>query len=199
MRALLYAVLVPAWALLAGCLSAPTPEAWLAVGFRTPEQTFGTFQTGLRAELPDLEYRCLGGELKRRSGGSLLGWLEFRRELFRSQPWLKLAALAEIRDVREVAPGRVRILAEVDTWLRDEAFEVEFVREDYYELWVDGRRVSDDLEPWRRLAREKEGALVVTVPLPEGLGVAEVGELRAGHEWKIDGFARHEEDGQPVP
>lgn len=199
MRALLYAVLVPAWALLAGCLSAPTPEAWLAVGFRTPEQTFGTFQTGLRAELPDLEYRCLGGELKRRSGGSLLGWLEFRRELFRSQPWLKLAALAEIRDVREVAPGRVRILAEVDTWLHDEAFEVEFVREDYYELWVDGRRVSDDLEPWRRLAREKEGALVVTVPLPEGLGVAEVGELRAGHEWKIDGFARHEEDGQPVP
>lgn len=199
MRALLYAVLVPAWALLAGCLSAPTPEAWLAVGYRTPEQTFRTFQTGLRAELPDLEYRCLGGELKRRTGGTLLGWLEVRRELFRSQPWLKLAALAEIRDVREVAPGRVRILAEVDTWLHDEAFEVEFVREDYYELWVDGRRVSDDLEPWRRLAREKDGALVVSVPLPEGLGAAEIGELRAGHEWKIDGFARHEEGGEPLP
>ena len=42
--------------------------------------------------------------------------------------------------------------------------------------------------PWRTLARQKNDQLVVSVPLPDGLGALEVGELRAGHEWKIDGF-----------
>lgn len=169
------------------------------MGFRTPAQTFQTFQTGLRAELPDLEYRCLGGEFKRRSAGTLLGYLEFRRELFRSRPWLKLAAKAKVREVRVLGPERVRIVAEVDTWFHDETFEVELVREDYYELWVDGRRVQDDLASWRRLARETDGTLVVTVPLPAGLSPLEVGELRAGREWKIDGFALPEDTDSPHP
>jgi len=49
MRASLYAAFLTTWALSSACLSAPTPDQWLAVGFRSPEQTFGTFQTGLRA------------------------------------------------------------------------------------------------------------------------------------------------------
>ena len=194
MRAPLYAVLLPVWALLAGCrLAAPTPEAWLAVGYRTPEQTFRTFQTGLRAGLPDLEYRCLGTGFKRRAareGGafSQLVYREFRAELFRTRPWLKLAACAEIKKVEELAEGRVRLVAEVDTWFHDETFAVELVREDYYELWVGDQRVQDDAAEWRELAREKDGALVVRVPLPPELGAPAIGELRAGREWKIDGF-----------
>jgi hypothetical protein len=35
------------------------------------------------------------------------------------------------------------------------------------------------------------------VPLPEGLGADGVGELRAGHEWKIDAFPMPEGDAAP--
>lgn len=188
MRVPLYAILLPAWALAAGCLAAPEPEDWLEVGYRTPEQTFRTFQTGLRSERPELEYLCLSSGLKQRLGASLLAYLEFRRELFRSQPWLKLAAKAEVEQRLELADGRVRLVAEVDTWFRDETFALELVSEEYYELWVDGVRIDDDTVEWRRIAREKDGHLVVTIPLPDGRGVAEIGELRAGREWKIDGF-----------
>jgi hypothetical protein len=193
MRAFAYASLLPAWALLASCLSRPVAEDWLAVGFRSPEQTFRTFQTGLRAGLPDLEYRCLGSDFKRRAAGeiggfSLLGYVEYRRELFREQPLLRLAATARIESVQALSPARVRVVAEVDTWFRDQTFTVDLVREDYYELWVGDRRVDDDLADWRELARERDGTLVVSVPLPPGLAATEVGELRAGHEWKIDDF-----------
>jgi len=193
MRAALYAAGVCAWALLAGCLAAPTPEAWLAVGFRTPEATFRTFQTALRSDQAQLEYLCLGTDFKRRlarelGSVSLLGYLEYRRELFRAQPWLKWAATAEIREVQRLSEHRVRLVAEVDTWLHDETFAVELVREDFWELYVDGQRRHDDLASWRGLAREREGALSVSVPLPEGLSAAEVSELRAGREWKVDAF-----------
>lgn len=193
MRAVAYASLLSAWALGASCLSAPSAEDWLAVGFRTPQQTFRAFQTGLRAELPDLEYRCLGADFKRRAAGefggfSLLAYTEFRRELFRQQPLLKLAATACVQSVQELAPGRVRIVAEVDTWFHDESFAVDLVREDYYELWVGDKRVADDMVDWRRVAEREDGELVVRVPLPDGLALPEVGELRVGHEWKIDAF-----------
>ncbi len=193
MRALAYASLLSAWALGASCLSAPEAEDWLAVGFRSPEQTFRAFQTGLRAGLPDLEYRCLGADFKRRAAGefggfSLLAYVEYRRELFRQQPLLKLAATAHIQSVRELAPGRVQVVAEVDTWFHDETFAVDLVREEFFELWVGDRRAADDLVDWRRIAQEEGGELVVRVPLPDGMAAREVGELRAGHEWKIDGF-----------
>ena len=189
MRALAYAFLLLAWALSSACHCTPEAEDWLAVGFRSPEQTFRTFQTGLCAGLPDLEYRCLGEDFKRRAGGaSLLWYVEYRRELFGAKPWLKLATWAKIKDVRTISPGRVQIVAEVDTWFHDETFAVDFVREDFYELYVDGKRVDDDFADWDRIARERDENLVVSVPLRDGLAVRDVGELRAGHEWKIDGF-----------
>jgi hypothetical protein len=211
MRAPLYASTPPVWAPLvplaclglAGCLSGPKPEAWLAVGFRTPEQTFRTFQTGLRADLPDLEYRCLGADMKRRVGadGMALNQLlyrEFRSELFRSRPWLKLAARAEVREVRELAPGRVRIVAEVDTWFHDETFEIDLVEEEFYEIWVDGERVQDDYVDLRRALKARDGGLTLTVPVEGELEAAEVGEVRVGREWKIDGFPLGEDDeGEP--
>jgi hypothetical protein len=181
------------WAFVAGCLGRPRAEDWLAIGFRTPEQTFRTFQTGLRSGLVDLEYRCLGTDFKRRAGAelggfTLLGYAEYRRRLFREHGWLRLAATARIRAVRPLAPDRVAIEAEVDTWLHDQRFTVELVREDFYELWLGGERVHDDFADWERIARERDGSLVVTVPLPEGQAVSRLGELRAGREWKIDGF-----------
>jgi hypothetical protein len=171
----------------------PSSQDWLAVGFRSPEQTFRTFQTGLRAGLPDLEYRCFGTGFKRRAAGelgafSLLGYAEYRSQLFRKQPLLKLAATAEIKEVRTLAPGRARVVAEVDTWFHDETFAVELVREDFYELYVGELRVADDLAEWGELTRGEDGMLMVRVPLPGGMTAHELDELRAGREWKIDGF-----------
>jgi hypothetical protein len=189
MRAVAYALLLSAWALTAGCLGAPKAADWLAVGFRTPEQTFRTFQTGLRAGLPDLEYRCLGADFKQRAGGlSLLGYAEFRRELFRRNWMLKYAAKAKIKAVRELSPDHVQIEAVVDVWFHHETFAVDFVREDFYELYADGERIADDVADWDRIARERNDDLVVSVPFPSGRKTSDLGELRAGREWKIDGF-----------
>ena len=189
MRALLYASFLAAWALvLPGCLGPPSSADWLAVGFRTPEQTLRTFQTGLRADLPDLEYRCLSGSFKRKAGISQLGYREFRDELFREKPWLKHAARARVVERIELAPDRCRIVARVRTLFREDTFSVDFVREDFFELWSRGQRASDDELPWREMAVAHGDSLAVTVPLPEHLPVEVIDELRAGREWKIDGF-----------
>jgi len=189
MRHRLYVLLAALWALgLSACLSAPTSEAWLAVGFRSPEQTFATFQTGMRADLPDLEYRCLAGDLKRREEFSQLGWREFRRELFRSRPWLKLAAKAEIVRLEPLGPGRVRLHAEVDTWFKDVEFALDLVREDYWELYAGPERVADDLGDWNQMVRERGDEFTLRVPRPEGRSSEDLSEFRAGREWKIDGF-----------
>src|SRR5262249_5132038 len=160
-RALGYACLLLAWALSAGCLSEPKAEDWLAVGFRTPEQTFRTFQTGLRADLPDLEYRCFGADFKHRVGGSLLAYVG----RLRPQPLLKYAAKAKIKKVQELSPERVRIEAEVNVWFHHRSFTVDFVREDFYELYEGEKRVDDDLADWDRIVRQRNDELVVTVPL----------------------------------
>ena len=73
-----HALALVALPLFAGCLAAPEPEDFLAVGFRRPEQTFRTFQTALRADLPDLEYRCLSAAFKARQEPRItqIGWRE---------------------------------------------------------------------------------------------------------------------------
>jgi len=189
MPALLYASLLATWALaLPGCLGPPSSADWLAVGFRTPEQTLRTFQTGLRADLPDLEYRCLSSGLKSRERISQLGYREFREQLFGQRPWLKHAARAQVVDVQELGPDRRRIVARVSSLFRKDTFSVDFVREDFFELWSRDKRALDDELPWHEMAVARTGSLVVTVPLPEPLAPDTVDELRAGREWKIDGF-----------
>ncbi len=189
MRAPLYAAVLAAWAaLLSSCLAAPSPEDWLAVGYRTPEQTFRTFQTGLRADLPDVEYRCLSADLKHREGVSQAMYREFRDPLFRSQPWLKFAARARIQEVIELAPDRTRIVARVCFLWHRETFAVDLVREDFYELWSAGSRVSDDVFPWEGAVRADDGRLSLAIPLPPGCPPESLDEARVGREWKIDDF-----------
>jgi len=185
----LYALLPPVWAwiLCACCVSAPRPEALLAVGFQTPEQTFRTFQTGLRADLLGLEYRCLSRGFKQRNGGvTELGWRVFRDE----NRWLRYAAKAEIVEQANLPDGRARIVATLDTLFVDETFAVDFVRQDFYETFDDGGLLEDDYVRWREIARAEGDSLVLEVPMPEGVDVLDITELRAGREWKIDSIER---------
>ena len=177
------------WApVLTGCLAPPTNEAWLDVGFRTPEQTFRTFQTALRADYEDLEWRCLSGELKRRHRLSQIAYRQFRQELFRSQPWLKWAAKAEIRAVHPLGPDRCRLVAEVDTFLGGSVFSVEMRREGYYELYVGDDEPWDDSVAFREMFALRDGRLDVVVPMPEDVPLEAVELLAAGREWKISDF-----------
>jgi hypothetical protein len=82
----------------------------------------------------------------------------------------------------------VRLHAEVDTWLKDVEFAVDLVREDYYELYVGPERVADDVADWERLVRERGDDFDVRVPRPADLPLESLSEVRAGREWKIDGF-----------
>ena len=188
MRVLSYAILLAAWApILGSCLCPPKPQDWLAVGFRTPEQSFRTFQTALRADLPDLEWRTLSSGLKRQIGAQI-GYRVYRAEVFEKAWWLKFAAKARIVETQELAPDRRRVVARVETLFHDETFAIDFAREDYYELWVDGELVQDDLVDWSRIADEEDGELAVRIPIPSGLAPDSSREVRAGHEWKIDDF-----------
>ena len=131
MRAPLYAStppvgapLVPLACLgLAGCLGGPKPEAWLAVGFRTPAQTFRTFQTGLRADLPDLEYRCLGADMKRRVGADGMALHQLLYREFRSE--LRVIARRRAEDAHLAA-----VYAAVRDSLRGDGYRVRYALAD---------------------------------------------------------------------
>lgn len=184
-----YALLPPVWAwiLCSCCVSAATSEDLLAVGFQTPQQTFRTFQTGLRSDLQGLEYRCLSRGFKQRGGGiTQLGWRLFREE----NRWLKYAAKAEIVEQADQPDGRVRIVAILDTLFVDETFAVDFVRQDFYETFDDQGLLEDDYVRWREIARSEGDSLVLEVPMPGGVDVLDITELRAGREWKIDSIER---------
>lgn len=184
---LLYGRTVLLWAaLLSACVAPPEPAAWLAVGYRTPEETFRTFQTALRADQLDLEYRCLSYRLKQESVRNQALYRTFRAEL----PWLKYAAWAEIVEVRELAAGRRRVVARVDRWFYDRTFAIDFEREDYYELWQGSELLWDDFHPWESSVALLGAQLVVSVPAEGGVRPADVTELRAGTHWKIAAFPR---------
>lgn len=191
---LLLAVLLAA--ALGGCrLAPPTDQAWLAVGFRTPRQTFATFQTALRADRPHLEYRCLAQELKAREGLNELAYRTFREDLFRENPWLKFAAEACVVSESRPEPGRAVLVAQVSKLFVERTFEVELVREDFYELWSEGELADDGFANFTRNASsENEGELLIVLPLSPGLSVAELSEARLGREWKITGFAEVPEE-----
>ena len=177
------------WAsIFSACLCPPSAEALLDVGFRSPEQTLHTFQTALRADLPGLEYRCLGAAFKRREGVNELAYREFRAQLFHDKPWLKLAAEAEIDELIELGPGRRRIVATVSNAFADETFAVDFVREEFYETWSGEELVDDDIVSFEEITASDGASLTVVVPLFGDVPVDDVTEVRAGKEWKIDGF-----------
>jgi len=185
----MYELLRFVWvSLLVGCVSAPKPADWLAVGFRTPEQTFRTFQTGLRSDQPDLEYRSFSYRFKKANGINQGFYREFRKELFAAHPLLRWAATAEIVGREELHDGTVRLTARLDTWLHDEVFTVDFIREDFYEIRRAGEIADDDIVRFEDHVAYRNESYLVSIPDEAGVPVEEVSEIRVGHSWLISGF-----------
>src|SRR4051794_27646295 len=77
------------WLLTSCCVSPPLVDEWMKVGFKVPVQTIDTFQTAVRADAPDLEYRCFSAGFRERNHISKLTWREARQELRSQYPWLR--------------------------------------------------------------------------------------------------------------
>jgi len=177
-----------AWTLLfPACVCPPEAADVLAVGFRTPEQAFRTFQTATRLDDPDLELRCFSLGFRERNQISQLTWREARAELYAKKPWLRAGIVgAEIVDSQPEG-GAVRL--RVDTAGGD--YVVVLVREDFAEAWTGAERVLDQELAWRTETGvqkgEGEGRWVFgRTKLPPGIAAAELTEMRFGREWKID-------------
>jgi len=177
-----------AWTLVLGaCVCPPEPADVLAIGFRTPEQAFRTFQTATRLDDPDLELRCFSSGFRERNQISQLTWREARADLYERRPWLRAgivgADVVEVEELRGIARLRV------DTAGGD--YDVVLVREDFAEAWTGSERILDEEIVWRRDTGIQKGDgegrwIFGRVALPLGVDGAAVTDLRFGREWKID-------------
>lgn len=176
------------------CLLVRPPDAreLLATGFRTPEQTFRTFQIGWRAEEPDLERRCFSRGFRERNRVSRVNYREFRAQLVAEQPFLRLG----ISDAHLDGPARIegdRALLRATTHGR--TLELALVLDDSIEVWSGDELLLEEPLPFRehtQIAPAQNGAEIlwgnIELPadLPKSEGARTITELRFSREWKID-------------
>lgn len=176
--------------LFAACVSAPDAKDWLAIGFRTPEQTFATFQTAVRADEPGLEYRCLSTQFVSSAGISNLTYREFREEMRRKNPLLRKGiADAALEGPPEIRGDRARFVAAS----HGRRIRFELVREGFGQLWSQGELVADEPLPFQRATGAQNADDGSTwfygrMRLPEGRRAEDVTEVHFASEWKIDGI-----------
>ncbi len=183
----------------AGCLAPPSAEALVATGFRSPRQTLASFQTFVRADLPTREYQCFSGGFRERNGLSAFSYGEVREELFRSQPWLKWIAKAEIVGERSINEGEHW----VDLTTLGRTVRVKLVREDFFEIHAGEDLVTDDDADFDALVRQTaDGAgSRLSVRLPLGVpvdGLGGVSEVLVARHWKIDDLRELADDEDPL-
>ncbi len=181
-----------ALAFLPSCIAAPKADDWLAVGFRTPEQSFQTFCTAIAGDRPDLEYRCLS---KRFREGGQIGFREARDQLLREKPWIRHLARAEITSV-DRGSERAVIQARVNAFFTKIELAVHLVRSDYFEVWAGDELLADDYSPFHdhvRISSNQYGEqdLEAWIPLPQSAADSSSGQatdVRIAQAWLIDGF-----------
>ncbi len=195
-RLLVAALACAAAGAFSGCCGVePRPGDWLSVGFRSPTQCFHTYRNAVAADQLALEYRCLSSDFKRRNELSQLAYREFRDELEGRFPWFGCLAKARIVEEQAFPPDRHRIVAEVKVLFARRRFVVDFVREDFQEVFSGEEDLLDESVAWADLVREAPQdpeSLEVSVPTFGEFGLADVTEVRVGREWKIDGFGEAE-------
>ncbi len=179
---------------LGGCWVAPPRAAdLLAVGFRTPEQAFRTFQTAVRADEATLEFRCFSIGFTHRNHLSQRTYREGRNQLRAQYPWLRKGiADAEITQPTVVRGERARM----QIASHGHRFGVDLVREDFGEVWAGSELVVDpddlNFEEHAGFQPAPDGSrwFYGHIPWPSGSAVrdADITEIRVGREWKIDGI-----------
>jgi len=186
-----------------GCISAPTPDQWLAAGdapFRTPEGTFEAFKTAIAGEKADLGYRCLSAGFRSRNS---IGQLAFR-EILDRYPALKYVSRAEVLERNARSATEIEFLCQIEVLFKTTRLRVGFVREDFYDVYRAREPLGSELQPFEKIARQVDShggapGLSLWVPLPTGLSFDEVTEVRAGREWKLDSVEIEGSDALPAP
>ena len=190
-RTLLAATLVAATAC---CVSPPTAEELLAVGFRSPEQAFATYQTAMAGDHLDLEYRCLAPAFKAANGIDGMSYRLAREVLFDQQPFVKLLADGEVVSSRPLGPAAHELIVEAGALWVTEHVRVVLTREDFYETWRGEDLAFDDFATFEDhvfVEPGEDGApdlLYALLTVPTGEDASTVTEVRLGREWRIAGF-----------
>ena len=175
---------------LACCVAPPATEELLAVGFRTPEQAFATFQTAVRADDPGLLRRCFSSDFVARNHLSEQVFRVFWDRLVEDERFLRKGiADAERSGAAEVRRDRATIRAES----HGRKVVVELVLEDFCEAFSGAEKIADEAVPFADRTGAQPAADGTTwiygrMPLPAGVPRERLTELRFGREWKIDGF-----------
>ena len=172
------------------CVSPPRAGELLDVGFRTPEQTFRTFQTAVRAEDPGALRRCFSAAFIAENQLSEMVFLEFWDRLVAEQPLLRTG----IDDATIEEPVEIRRnLARLTATSHGRRIRIALVREDFCEAWEGSERRIDEAAAFAERSGIQEGSdgtrwIYGRMPVPEGVATERITELRVGREWKIDGF-----------
>ena len=180
--------------LAAACVSPPTAEELLAVGFRSPEQAFATYQTAMAGDHLDLEYRCLSQGFRDANGIDGMVYRLAREELFRRQPFVKLLAEGEVVRSTALGPDRHELVVEVGALWIEEHVRVLLGRSGFYETRRGERLAFDAFAPFDEhvfVEPGQDGApdlVYAIVPVPAGEDAADLTELRLGQEWRIAGL-----------
>jgi hypothetical protein len=189
------------------CVTPPTAEEILDLGFRSPELCFRTFQAGWRGNLPRLELRCFSQRFKSDLHLSHLAYLEYRDRELASNPWFrKGVADAKILASESLGEGRHLLLVAS----HGHGFEVELVREEFWQLWSNETLLADELLPPGGISDltdvldDDPRVIVAGAKLPADLDSHTTPELRVamtefriGYEWKIDRIEQRESSTEP--
>jgi hypothetical protein len=182
---------------LSGCISRPSADDWLAVGYHSPEQTFRTFQTAIRGNRPEPGYRCFSDSLRDRYR---LSRIAYREALEEHYPFLKHLGRAKTLSVTRLGEDRARIVAEVSLLFFHRTFAVDFVREGFWEVWTEEDLeypLDDDYAALGEMVQEEDGSLLLRIPEVDGIENATITRVVADQYWKIDDFAEIAESPQP--
>jgi hypothetical protein len=170
-------------ALATACVAPPTAEDYLAVGFRSPEQAFQSYQTAFAGNQIDLEYRSLGRDFRNAQGIDGMTYRLAREQILKENPFIKWVAAGDIIESKALGPDRHRLTIQVKNWLTDTRFYVYLQREDFFEAWVDERSAffafADEDDPHM---------LYAVAQAPPEVDPSEITELNFGREWRIAGF-----------
>lgn len=183
---------------LCGCLSRPSADDWLAVGYHSPEQTFRTFQTAIRGDRPEPGYRCFSDSLRDRFR---LSRIAYREALEEHYPFLKHIGRAEILTVIPLGEDRARVVAEVSVLWFEKRFSIDFVREGFWEVWSsedDEFPFADDYAKLRDIVRAEGGRVLLRLPGDvSGIEPTTITRVVADQYWKIDDFTEIAESPEP--